>query len=72
MTLLIGANLQDYVLVAADTRASWHDPLHGYCYEDGDHKIVACPLGLVTGSGYVGALNAVKRTLMRTEVRQCS
>jgi hypothetical protein len=68
MTLLIGANLQTYVIVVSDTRASWQDPIKGFCFKDGDHKIVSCGLGVVTGSGYVSALNAVKEKLMATEI----
>jgi len=54
--------------MVADTRASWQDPINGHRFEDGDHKIVSCGLGLITGSGYVSALNAVKAELMVTEI----
>lgn len=69
MTLLIGANLQTYVIMFADTRASWQDPIKGYCFNDGDHKIVSCGLGLITGSGFVSALSAVKAELMASQIK---
>ena len=69
MTLLIGANLKHYAIIAADTRTSWHHPFFGNGWNDQDHKIVMCSLGLITGSGYVGALNPVKKELIKTEIR---
>lgn len=69
MTLLIGANLKEYTILAADTRISWHHPLFGFItHRDGDHKIAMCNFGLVTGSGYVDALEAVKKELLTKEI----
>lgn len=68
MTLIIGANLNNYVLVAADTRTSWNHPIFGESFKDHDHKIVNCKIGLVTGSGYTRALNSVKEELLRREI----
>jgi hypothetical protein len=68
MTLLIGANLDHYTIVAADTRTSWTDPSLGECHRDGDHKIVWCSLGIITGSGYINALDTVKNELLTKEI----
>ncbi|MDD5771936.1 MAG: hypothetical protein PHX78_00555 [bacterium] len=68
MTLLIGANLKSYSIIAADTRASWEIPFLGKQHKDGDHKIAACSFGLVTGSGYVDALDAVKKELLQKTI----
>jgi hypothetical protein len=64
MTLLIGANLKHYTIVAADTRTSWSQLPFGRMYRDGDHKIIMCDLGLITGSGYTDALELVKKELL--------
>ena len=68
MTLIIGANLNNYVLVAADTRVAWKHPISGEAFKDHDHKIVNCKIGLVTGSGYTEALDSVKEELLRREI----
>ncbi|NQU73300.1 MAG: hypothetical protein HQ547_01140 [Candidatus Omnitrophica bacterium] len=68
MTLLIGANLNHCTVIAADTRTSWRHPLLGDTHTDGDHKIAMCTLGLVTGSGYVDALDPVKKELLSKEI----
>ena len=68
MTLIIGANLNNYVLVAADTRTSWNHPIFGESFKDHDHKIINCKTGLVTGSGYTEALDSVKEELLRREI----
>jgi hypothetical protein len=68
MTLIIGATLNNYVLVAADTRVSWKHPISGESFKDHDHKIVNCKIGLVTGSGYTKALDSVKEELLRREI----
>ncbi len=68
MTLLAGANLGGYTLIAADTRASWQDPPGTWHHLDREAKIARCGFGLVTGSGYEGALNAVKKELLRRSI----
>lgn len=68
MTLLVGANLKHYILLAADTRTTLHDPLLGKFHRDDDHKIVMCSMGLITGSGYVNALDSVKHELLSKEI----
>jgi hypothetical protein len=68
MTLLIGTYLTHYTIIAADTRTSWNHPILGKYHKDGDHKIVMCSFGLVTGSGYVDALESVKKELLTREI----
>jgi tetrahydromethanopterin S-methyltransferase subunit F len=68
MTLLIGANLKHYTIIAADTRTSWHHPFFGNSHKDGDYKIAMCNFGLITGSGYIDALEAVKKELLSKEI----
>ncbi|MBU2634800.1 MAG: hypothetical protein KJ674_06200 [Nanoarchaeota archaeon] len=68
MTLLIGADLKHYTIIAADTRITWHHPFLGDNHKDGDHKIAMCNFGLITGSGYVDALEPVKKELLNKEI----
>ena len=68
MTLIIGANLNHYTILATDTRTSWSHPLLGKCHRDQDHKLVMCNMGLITGAGYVNALNPVKEELLKKEI----
>lgn len=69
MTLIIGANLNHYTIIAADTRTSWWHPLLGkWQHRDHDHKIAMCKMGLVTGSGYTKALDSVKEELLKKEI----
>ena len=68
MTLIIGANLNHYTILAADTRTSWTHPFLGECHRDHDHKIAICKMGLITGSGYVDALDSVKEELLKKEI----
>lgn len=65
MTLLIGANLKEYAIIAADTRISW---FNGLFHKDQDHKIALCEFGLITGSGYVDALDSVKKELLKKTI----
>ena len=69
MTIIICANLKYYSLILADTRASWIEPIKGFCYEDKDHKIVNCSIGLVTGSGNADYLKSVKNKLLNTKIQ---
>ncbi|MFC1496301.1 hypothetical protein ACFL52_02685 [Candidatus Margulisiibacteriota bacterium] len=61
MTFVIGIQSDFYNIVAADTRVT---NLFGTCYQDGEHKIINCNLGLVSGSGWVAILNGVKEKLL--------
>ena len=68
MTLIIGANLNHYTILAADTRTSWTHPFLGECHRDHNHKIAVCKMGLIAGSGYVDALDSVKEELLKKEI----
>ena len=68
MTIIIGANLNHYTILAADTRTSWTHPFLGECHRDHNHKIAVCKMGLITGSGYVDALDSVKEELLKKEI----
>lgn len=68
MTLIIGANLNHYTILAADTRTSWMHPFFGECHKDHKHKIAMCKMGLIAGSGYVNALDPVIEELLKREI----
>lgn len=70
MTLIIGANLNHYTILATDTRTSWTHPFLGECHKDHKHKIAMCKMGLINGSGYVNALDSVIEELLKKEIFQ--
>ena len=67
MTLIIGAHLNHYMVVAADTRADAHPPDICHVHRDGNHKIVIFRDGLLAASGYPGILNLFKKELLKHE-----
>jgi hypothetical protein len=67
VTLLIGADLGNYTIIAADTR-TWWKQWFSHNYRDGDHKIIMCDLMLITGAGYLDALESVKKELLDKEI----
>jgi len=64
MTLLIGANLDLYTIVWADTRTTSYYPVIGPIHQDGDHKIIVSNAGLLTGSGNKDVLDFVKQEFL--------
>jgi len=68
MTINIGINLGEYVILAADTRTNYMIGNDTIVYEDEHEKILKTKIGLITGSGYVSLLNDVKNELKRNEV----
>jgi hypothetical protein len=71
MTLVLAWNLHDFVLVAADTRVTWHHQDGTIEEDDTQQKIFEVPLGLVAGSGITLLLNpllAVVSSARRREV----
>lgn len=68
MTINIGINLGEYVILAADTRTNYIIGSNTIRYEDGSEKIFKTKIGLITGSGYANLLNDVKKELKRNEV----
>ena len=66
MTLIVGLNLEQYVLVASDTRVSYFigDRL---IYRDDEEKIKPTKVGLITGAGLCDLLDPVKDRMREEE-----
>jgi len=64
MTMIVGMSLGDYVLVASDRRQVCvvNGEVH-HVESDSVNKIIECPIGFITGSGYVPLLNEFKNEL---------
>ena len=60
MTLIAGCNLGQYAVIAADTRTSYYSAYSKLFDRDGDEKIHPTALGVMTGTGFIPLLNAVK------------
>ena len=67
LTLIIGAHLNHYTIVAADTRTDAHPPDIRNVHCDGNHKIAIFRDGLLAASGYPGILNLFKKELLKHE-----
>ena len=67
MTMVVGMHLGRYVLIVADTRITYHPAEEQTRYEDGRTKIYRTKLGLVSGAGGVGLLDAVRLRLCGPE-----
>jgi len=63
MTLIAGCNLGPYAVIAADTRESYYVGYSKLHHRDGKEKIQRTPLGVITGSGYIPLLDAVKKRI---------
>lgn len=63
MTLVLGFHLDQYVMLAADTRVTWFPPGCPMAYRDEQTKISRTSLGLITGAGLISLLDAVKSRL---------
>jgi len=64
VTIAIGINFGAYVLLAADTRTTYHDWKGGVVgFKDNSIKIQRTYIGLITGAGSVELLDVVKRRL---------
>jgi hypothetical protein len=69
MTIALGINFGDYVLVAADTRTtSYNFDGSIRSYDNDSEKIQETQIGLITGAGSVPLLNTVKERLKVIEV----
>jgi len=68
LTLIIGAHLNHYTIIAAGTRVAASLPSFRHAHHDGNHKIAMCRDGLVAASGYPGILNIFKKELLRDEM----
>ncbi len=66
MTMIVGMSLGDFVLVASDRRqVHMTNGVVDYVESDSVNKIIECPLGFITGSGYVPLLNEFKNELRK-------
>ncbi len=59
MSIIVGFNLETYLLVGADTRISYY-PNGQFLYRDDEEKIQTTDLGLVSGAGLCDLLDPVK------------
>lgn len=68
MTLLVGMNIGDYGIIAADKKeVVVSQGIIAACRDD-VNKIVQTDMGLITGSGYAPLLNKVKQEVARTRI----
>jgi hypothetical protein len=69
VTIALGINFGDYALLASDSRVTYYN-LDGtvLSYEDNRKKVYKTKIGLITGSGSVDLLDAVKDKLELNEV----
>lgn len=64
MTVIIGMNLGQYVLLAADTRVTYYRGVSETPeWQDDNEKILKTTMGLITGMGLVQLLDPVKNQL---------
>lgn len=65
MTITLGIDFGDYIFIAADTRTVTYDRLGRIIHiRDDTQKIIKTRFGLVTGSGYLDLLDAIKSKLV--------
>jgi len=69
MTINIGINLGDYVLLAADTRSvrSLRDTI--ISHSDRHEKVQKSEMGLIAGAGYADLLDDVKKQIAQENIR---
>lgn len=68
MTIALGINFGDYVLLVADTRTIFGWPNHIVSYTDESKKIQKTSFGLITGAGRTNLLDSVKNRLAKQEI----
>ena len=68
MTIALGINFGDYVLLAADTRTTFGWVNHIVSYTDESEKIQKMSFGLITGAGRTNLLDSVKNRLAKQEI----
>ena len=72
MTLILGANIGKYVLLAADTRVTWYPPDRPVFYTDDHTKIRMTKFGIIAGAGYVPLLDRVKQRFASDDINLIS
>lgn len=60
MTIAIGLHLGSYIMLAADTRVTWHAFGMDISHRDDSEKIRRTNVGIITGAGWVDLLDSVK------------
>jgi hypothetical protein len=68
MTIAMGINFGDYVLLAADTRVTYQIGSLKLGFEDDVEKIQKTSMGIITGAGLVNLLDSVKDRLTKQEI----
>jgi len=68
MTIALGINFGDYILLAADTRTTFGWPNYKIGYTDETEKIQKTSCGLITGAGRTVLLDSVKIRLAKQEI----
>jgi len=68
MTIALGINFGDYVLLAADTRVTYQFWGAKIGYRDDREKIQKTSMGIITGAGSVDLLDAVKDRLAEKQI----
>lgn len=72
MTLIVGAHLDRYVMLAADTRVVYYPPGLPTFYLDEDSKIQTTRMGIVAGAGYTALIDAVKKRFLNDPIQHTS
>lgn len=67
MTMVVGFNLGEYILIGADSRVSWY-PNDRLVFRDDHSKIRHTSMGLISGAGLIDFLDPVKQRLADEEV----
>lgn len=68
MTINIGINLGDYVILAADTRSVCGLGDTIISHSDGHEKVQKSEMGLITGAGYADLLDDVKKQIAQENI----
>ena len=61
MSLVVGMNVGEYVLLASDTRITGIRKEGPRIHSDGHSKVHRTGMGIVTGTGFVGLLDSVRK-----------
>ena len=68
MTINIGINLAQYIILAADTRTVYGWPNKIIHHSDEHEKIQKTKIGLITGAGYTDLLDDVKKQIAEKDI----
>ena len=69
MTIALGIDFGNYILIAADIRTTFYNNFGRIeHFKDDSEKIMKTKMGLITGAGFLNPLDAVKLRLAKEEV----